>query len=247
MDTQRQFMADASHELRTPVATTRTAANVALQQPHRDEREYRETLAIIEQQATRLSRIVDDMFTLARADAGTYPVRRTPMYLDEVVEEVVKAARVLASTQEVSIEAATTPLRGVHRRRGPHSASDGEPARQRGSYTPAGSAVRVDLERAAGGYALSVSNRGPGIPRRFSHTFSSAFTGRTRRALAVTAEPDWGSLLRAGSRTFTTGTSRWCAHPMRAPPSRRFFQIAPSRPQQRLSPVHARVGTSEPG
>ena len=69
--TQRQFMADASHELRTPVATTRTAANIALQQPHREELEYRETLTIIEHQATRLSRIVDDMFTLARADAGT--------------------------------------------------------------------------------------------------------------------------------------------------------------------------------
>ena len=104
-------MADASHELRTPVATTRTAANVALQQPHRDEVEYRETLAIIEQQATRLSRIVDDMFTLARADAGTYPVRQTPMYLDEVVDDVVKAARVLASTRDVSIEAATIPRR----------------------------------------------------------------------------------------------------------------------------------------
>jgi signal transduction histidine kinase len=42
---QRQFMADASHELRTPVATSRTAAAVALQQPHRDEPEYRQTLA----------------------------------------------------------------------------------------------------------------------------------------------------------------------------------------------------------
>jgi CheY-like chemotaxis protein len=106
-DQQHQFMADASHELRTPVATTRTAANVALQQRHRYESEYRDTLAIIEQQATRLSRIVDDLFTLAREDAGTYPVRRTPMYLDEVVDDVVKAARVLASTQDVSIEAVT--------------------------------------------------------------------------------------------------------------------------------------------
>ena len=82
---QRQFMADASHELRTPVTTTRTAAAVALQQQHRDETEYRDTLRIVEEQAARLSRVVDDLFTLARADSGSYPVRSTPMYLDEVV------------------------------------------------------------------------------------------------------------------------------------------------------------------
>jgi hypothetical protein len=56
----------------------------------------------------RLSRIVDDMFTLARADAGNYPTRPIPMYLDEVVDDVVRAARVLASTRGVSIEAETT-------------------------------------------------------------------------------------------------------------------------------------------
>ena len=133
MATQRQFMADASHELRTPVATTRTAANVALQQTHRDEREYRDTLTIIEQQATRLSRLVDDMFTLARADAGSYPVRRTPMYLDEVIEEVVRAARVLSATKEVVVELVSCDLRGLHRRRGPGSASGGQPAGQRRS------------------------------------------------------------------------------------------------------------------
>ena len=125
-------MADASHELRTPVATARTAASVALQQPHRDEREYRETLEIIEQQTVRLSRIVDDMFTLARADAGNYPVRTTPMYLDEVVDDVVRAARVLASPRDVSIDAGHDPVRGVHRRRRSDPPPDRQPARQRG-------------------------------------------------------------------------------------------------------------------
>ena len=188
MATQRQFMADASHELRTPVATTRTAANVALQQPHREELEYRETLAIIEQQATRLSRIVDDMFTLARADAGTYPVRQMPMYLDEVVDDVVKAARVLASTRDVSIEAATIPSAAF--------TGDEDLIRRLMvnlldnaiRYTPPGSTVRVDLEQAPGGYALSISDRGPGIPAdvqpHIFERFYRADAARTRRGEA---------------------------------------------------------------
>jgi len=180
---QRQFMADASHELRTPVATTRTAANVALQQQHREELEYRETLTIIEQQAVRLSRIVDDMFTLARADAGTYPVRQTPMYLDEVVDEVVKAARVLASTRDVSIEAATIPSATL--------TGDEELVRRlivnlldnAIRYTPAGSTVRVDLEQASGGYALSISDHGPGIPADVQpHIFERFYRADAARA-----------------------------------------------------------------
>jgi two-component system, OmpR family, sensor kinase len=186
--TQRQFMADASHELRTPVTTTRTAAYVALQQPHRDEGDYRETLAIIEQQATRLSRIVDDMFTLARADAGTYPLRQMPMYLDEVVEDEVRAARVLASTRDVSIEAATVASAAV--------TGDEDLIRRllvnlldnAIRYTPGGSIVRVDLEQAPGGYSLSISNPGPGIPPEIQpHIFERFYrvdAARTRRGNA---------------------------------------------------------------
>jgi two-component system OmpR family sensor kinase len=131
---QRQFMADASHELRTPVATTRTAASVALQQPRRDERDYRETLEIIEQQTVRLSRIVEDMFTLAIADAGNYPVHVTPMYLDEVVDEVARAARVLASARQVSIE--TAPRAGALDRQRPRR------RRRAGPLLPSGDHIR---------------------------------------------------------------------------------------------------------
>jgi heavy metal sensor kinase len=161
---QRQFMADASHELRTPVATARTAASVALQQLRRDEREYRETLEIIEQQTARLSRIVDDMFTLARADAGNYPFHRSPMYLDEVVDEVIRAARVLASPKAVSIEPVTVPSAAF--------TGDEDLIRRllvnlldnAVRHAPQGSTVRADLERAPDGYAISISDQGSGIP-----------------------------------------------------------------------------------
>ena len=161
---QRQFMADASHELRTPVTTARTASSVALQQATRAEEDYRETLALIEQEMVRLSRIVDDMFTLARADAGSYPVRPMPMYLDEVVEEVVRALQVVASTRRVAIVASAlqpAPFTGDEDlvRRLIVNILDNAVR-----YAPADSSVRVALDRAGRTYAISVSDDGPGIP-----------------------------------------------------------------------------------
>jgi heavy metal sensor kinase len=180
---QRQFMADASHELRTPVATARTAASVMLQQPRRDEQEYRDTLAIIEQQTTRLSRIVEDMFTLARADAGNYPVRRTPMYLDEVIEEVVRAARVLAASTQVGIEvraagsAAFTGDEELVRRLIVNLLDNAV------RHAPAGTSVVVELQPQGDGYAISISDRGSGIPAAIQpHLFERFYRGDDARA-----------------------------------------------------------------
>jgi two-component system OmpR family sensor kinase len=161
---QRQFMADASHELRTPVTTARTAATVALQQPHREEPDYREALEVIEQQAARLSRIVEDMFTLARADAGNYPVRRDAIYLDEVIDEAVRAARVLASAKDVRVElrsvgcAAWTGDEELIRR------LVGNLLGNAIRHTPRGTAVTIDLETTDAGFAIAVSDAGNGIP-----------------------------------------------------------------------------------
>jgi len=179
---QRQFMADASHELRTPVTTSRTAAAVALQQSHRHEEEYRETLAIVEQQTTRLSRIVEDMFTLARADAGSYPVRRTLMYLDEVTDDAVRAARVLAETKQVSIELASIQSASF--------AGDEELVRRlignlldnAVRHAPPRSVVRVTLAGEADRYLLSVADGGEGIaPGIQPHIFERFFRGDVAR------------------------------------------------------------------
>jgi two-component system OmpR family sensor kinase len=172
--------------LRTPVTTTRTAASVALQLAHRDERDYRETLEIIEQQAVRLSRIVEDMFTLARADAGNYPVRRDAMYLDEVIDEVVRAARVVAATRNIDITL-----------QGQQSASwtgDEELVRRLVGnlldnairHSPAGSVIRINLDESADAYTLSVTDSGSGIPPETqSHIFERFYRvdrARSRRS-----------------------------------------------------------------
>jgi signal transduction histidine kinase len=66
---QRQFMADASHELRTPVSVIRATAQVTLGRVRRPESDYRDAFEIVGDQAERPSRLVDSMFLLSRAEA----------------------------------------------------------------------------------------------------------------------------------------------------------------------------------
>jgi heavy metal sensor kinase len=107
LQTQRQFMADASHELRTPVSVIRAAADVTLGRDRRDETEYREVLAIVGSEARRLGRLVEDMLVLARADAGGYPLQPVTVYLDELVAECRRTVDVLAAERNIQINAGT--------------------------------------------------------------------------------------------------------------------------------------------
>src|SRR4051794_18996271 len=72
-EAQRRFMAEASHELRTPVTILQGELDVALSQ-ERDAGEYRASLAIMRKSTRRLTRIVRDLFLLARGDAGQYRI-----------------------------------------------------------------------------------------------------------------------------------------------------------------------------
>lgn len=179
---QRRFMADASHELRTPVTTSRTAAAVALQQGHRTEAEYRETLAIIEQQTARLSRIVEDMFTLARADAGSYPVHRTLMYLDEIVDDAVRAARVMAETRQVSIELVTMESASFSGDEELLRRLIGNLLDNAVRHSRPQTAVEVRLTHESGKYVLSVRDHGEGIAREIQpHIFERFVRGDAAR------------------------------------------------------------------
>lgn len=101
---QRQFMADASHELRTPVSVVRTTAQVTLARTNRSEDDYRESFAIVAEQAARLARLVDAMFLLSRAEANGLPLTPEPLYIDDLVSDCVRATRVLADGRGLSVE-----------------------------------------------------------------------------------------------------------------------------------------------
>jgi two-component system, OmpR family, sensor kinase len=162
-DEQRRFMADASHELRTPLSVMSTAAGVTLKKGHRAEEEYREALQMMSEQTRRLSRIVQDMFTLARADAGRYPLRKQPLYLNDLLGEVARAGQMLASGKNVSVELANLPEAVLQ--------GDEDLLRQMVlnlvdnavKFTPPGGVVRLGLERHEREYLLSVSDTGPGV------------------------------------------------------------------------------------
>jgi heavy metal sensor kinase len=161
---QRQFMADASHEMRTPLSVARITAGVTLEKSHRDEGEYRDAIRMIDEQARRLTRIVEDMFILARADAGRYPLRKTKFYLDEMIEETARTASVLASSKQVAIDIVNSSEAFFY--------GDEDLLRQMVlnlldnaiKHTPPSGAVRLRVNRRKREYLIEVSDTGAGIP-----------------------------------------------------------------------------------
>ena len=91
---QRQFVSDASHELRSPIAAMRQHAEVA--QLHPEASSVEELAAVVLEEGVRLQRLVEDLLLLARVDEGTLRLRVEPVDLDDVVFE--EAARLRAAT-----------------------------------------------------------------------------------------------------------------------------------------------------
>ena len=161
---QRRFMADASHELRTPVAVLRTEADVTLSRPNRTEDEYRESVSVMRDSARRLARIVDDLFLLARADAGHLPLRREPLYLEEIVDEAARTVRTLAQERGVRIELLPfedSPFNGDADLLGRVLLNLLDNAIK---HSPTGGTVTLALTRHAHEYHINVADEGSGIP-----------------------------------------------------------------------------------
>jgi two-component system OmpR family sensor kinase len=162
---QRRFMADASHELRTPVAIMCGESEVALSQAARSTEEYRESLSILHDEGRRLTRIVEELFLLARADAGQYRFTPTPFYIDEAVGECVRAVRSLAAQRGIELHYRHTDDELFFR-------GDEGLIRQMVlnlldnaiKYTPRGGQVSVRLESSGDNYRISVIDTGAGIP-----------------------------------------------------------------------------------
>src|SRR5262249_25495207 len=153
---------DASHELRTPLAIIRGEADVALSQD-REPGEYRETLAIIRDEARLLSGVLQDMLALARADARQRPLKLGELYVSDLVGARVQCARALALNKNLSLDFESpgdTAFRGDEDllRRMVINLLDNAI-----KYTADGGSVSVKLWREEGRIKLRVADNGIGI------------------------------------------------------------------------------------
>jgi len=121
-------------------------------------------LRILNDESRRLKRIVEDLFTLARADAGQYPLSYSDFYLDELAAECTKNVRTLASAKRIKVccdSGGEAPIRADETlvRRMLLNLLDNAI-----KYTPAGGSISVSCHTKNDCYELRILDSGPGIP-----------------------------------------------------------------------------------
>lgn len=175
----RQFTADASHDLRGPVSFIRTVAEVALRNPHVAP-VGREALSDIVDEAEKISALLENLLTLARADADRADVALVPLDLRSVVEEACEIARPLAAARQHILSVAPDMPAAVSVR--------GDAASLRRlfwilldnavKYTPSPGHIDVSLSSSAREVIVAVRDNGIGIsaedlPRIFDRFYRS--------------------------------------------------------------------------
>ncbi len=174
-ESMRRFVADASHELRTPISVIRGEADVALAHD-RPAGEYRQSLAIILDESRRLSRLVEDLLNLARADSGYVRLDSREFYFNELLADACRAVQSAAQARDIQLDcrcATDVPFRGDEEllRRLLLNLLDNAIR-----YTPPGGRVSVSLETEASELRVRVHDTGVGIaPEEAPHVFERFF------------------------------------------------------------------------
>src|SRR5262245_15220137 len=179
----RRFTADASHELRTPLTAMRSVGEVALRDTL-DATAYRDVIGSMLEEVDRLTRLVESLLTLTRADSGKIQLARETLDLGALAGDAIDQLRVLADEkrQDLMLRA---PIR-VH--------AMGDAALVHHAlmnlihnaikYTPNGGTITVEVNATGGRALIEVRDTGPGIPPahrdRIFDRFYRVDTGRSR-------------------------------------------------------------------
>ncbi|MGH3681694.1 MAG: sensor histidine kinase [Natronosporangium sp.] len=180
----RQFVADASHELRTPLTTIRGFAELYRQGAAGSLAEAGRLVRRIEDEASRMGLLVEDLLLLARLDRER-PLERAPVELPVIVSDAVHAARVVDPERPIELEVCSDGVPLV---------VEGDDARLRQvvgnllsnslTHTPAGTPVTVRLRAESGVGVIEVADQGPGLTpeqaRRVFERFYRVDSARSR-------------------------------------------------------------------
>ncbi len=177
--TQRRFVADASHELRTPLTSIRGNLGLLQREPPIAEADRVAVLADLVSESERLSRLVSDLLTLARADTGR-PPRREPVPVDPLVTDVVRRLAVLHPDRLIRKDTRTDAT----------ALSDPDALTQilfilldnALKFTPAEGTVSVTTAMQGEHITVTVRDTGPGIaPEALPHIFERFYQGDAAR------------------------------------------------------------------
>jgi len=155
--TQQRFLADVSHELRTPLTTIRGNVDLMRRMGGADQ----ESLDDIQAELDRMTRLVNDLLLLARADAGSLPIEREPVELDTVLLDVYRQLSLLKEPVKIVLEEVDQVL----------VSGDADRLKQlilnladnAVKYTSAGGTVRLSLSKTEDEAHLTIADSGIGI------------------------------------------------------------------------------------
>ncbi len=199
MDGQRNLLHDVSHELRSPLARMQAAIGLARRQPERAQ----PALERIEREGMRMDRLIGELLTLSRLEAGVPTARAEPVMIDDLLAEIIDDA-----TFEAQLKASAVTLAGHCQ-----VAVMAQPellyraienvVRNAIKHTHAGSAVtvRCHADQRAGELTLSILDDGPGAPPEM---LQEMFTPFFRGALVQPGEEGHGLGLAIARRVILT-------------------------------------------
>lgn len=181
VEEKRRFVADASHELRTPLAIMRSEIDVSLDSAELSD-EAVETLKSAREEVDRMTRIVENLLTLARIDEGKLQLLRKPVDIKELALTVAQNMRFLADTKDIQIKI-----------EGDHVLADADPeylgqvmvnlVENAIKYSRPGGLITIRARQSSDDAVLTVDDTGPGIPPDLlSRVFDRFFRVDTARS-----------------------------------------------------------------
>lgn len=180
----RQFSADASHELQTPLTILKGEMEVALRMPRSPE-EYRRILESGLEEIDRISRLVDGLLLLARSEARALKMDSKPVDLLRLLEEVHEQSRARADSRNVALSLGARAVLFIQGDEGHLRRALLNLIENGIKYTPAGGRVTLSLEPRNGWACLIVEDTGIGIPEEEQSRIFTRFY-RSQEAFSMT-------------------------------------------------------------